>query len=131
MAGRPTKCTPAAQKIIFEAVRDCLPYHEAARLAGIDPATLRRWMRRGEEGRKPYDALCAGIKKAEAEAQRTLVKRIGNPNADEAKGWQRWAWLLERRCRYIGCSTAGLIANRKPKHRKPEPCAPRQSDCTY
>ena len=97
MAGRPTKCTPAAQKILFEAVRDCLPYHEAARLAGIDPATLRRWMRRGEEGRKPYDALCAGIKKAEAEAQRTLVKRIGNPNADEAKGWQRWAWILERR----------------------------------
>ena len=97
MAGRPSKCTPARQKIICEAVRDCLPYHEAARLAGIDPDTLRRWMRRGEQGDKPYAALCGAIKKAEAEAQRTLVKRIGNPNADEAKGWQRWAWLLERR----------------------------------
>ena len=97
MAGRPSKCTPARQKIICEAVRDCLPYHEAARLAGIDPDTLRRWMRRGEQGDKPYAQLCGAIKKAEAEAQRTLVKRIGNRNADEAKGWQRWAWLLERR----------------------------------
>lgn len=113
MAGRPTKCTPAAQKIICDAIRECLPYQEAARLAGVDPATLRRWMRRGEEGRKPYDALCAAVKKAEAEAQRMLVQRIGNPDADKAKGWQRWAWLLERRWPETWAQRQPEVSNRE------------------
>ena len=98
---RPSKLNAERTAIICDALRECMPYEQAARLADIDVATFRRWRRRGENPTtardKPFEAFSAAVKKAEAEAQRELVRRIANPDADKAKGWQRWAWLLERR----------------------------------
>lgn len=47
--GRPTKLTTATANIIVEAIRDGVPRHRAARLAGVDPATFFRWMADGEQ----------------------------------------------------------------------------------
>ena len=96
--GRPTKLNQKTQKIICDAVRNCLPYVTAATLAGITHRTLDTWMARGrKEPDGIYHDFLLALKRAEAEAQQILAARIAEADAQKAKGWQRWAWLLERR----------------------------------
>lgn len=97
MAGRPTKLNDETQRIICEAIGDCLPKHMAATLAGISRMTLHRWERRGQAGDEPYASFCYALKEAEVKAQLTLARRIADPDPDKTRGWQRWAWVLERR----------------------------------
>lgn len=96
--GRPSKLNASTQKIICDAVRNCLPYATAATLAGVSYQTLHTWMTKGKQpdGGK-YTEFLEALKKAEAEAQQILASRIAEEDAQKAKGWQRWAWLLERR----------------------------------
>lgn len=93
---QPNKLTPEALKAITRAIADGAPRYIAAEAAGVDPATLRRWM---ADGRKPgadadRRALCAAIKKAEA----VFVTSHARIVATAAKRtWQAACWLLERR----------------------------------
>lgn len=50
--GRPSKFTAEAKKRILEAKRVGASNKTAALVAGIDPATLRDWLKRGKDGPK-------------------------------------------------------------------------------
>ena len=82
--GQPTKCTPERQALVVQHLLDGLGQSEAARLAGIDPATHFRWMKKGEEGGdddeniKAYRGYCQAVKRAiaqwEAESLRVIAE---------------------------------------------------------
>lgn len=86
MAGRSID-HEAARAAILKALKDANTRRAAAAAAGISEATLARWIA-DDEG------FADSIKKAEADAEQTLVKHIRK----EAAGgtWQAAAWLLER-----------------------------------
>jgi hypothetical protein len=50
--GRPSKFTAEAKQRILEAKRVGASDKTASRVAGIDPATLRDWLKRGKDGAK-------------------------------------------------------------------------------
>ena len=82
-------------------------WQHATTLAGVHPATLKRWRNQviewerddGEADTAPAE-LAAIIKRldiAKATGERLIVGQLleGGPDGD-GKGWQRFAWYLER-----------------------------------
>ena len=67
----------------------------ACAAAGINPETLRRWGKFAEDGKEPYMALMAQLKRAEAQAEANRLARI-DAAATDGRNWQALAWLLER-----------------------------------
>jgi len=67
--GRPSKLEFVRTERICELLRKGVPRERAARLAGIDSATFRRWMVEGEDpsGRPQYRAFRASVLRAEDE----------------------------------------------------------------
>ena len=92
--GRDPKLTPEVQKIIVDRVAAGVPLKYAAQGAGIGERTLRRWMADGRAGNKPFSALMAALKKAEADA---IARNVGLIQKEAAKTWTAAAWFLERR----------------------------------
>ena len=93
---RPTKLSPQRQAQICEYVAQGSSREVAARACGVDPATLYRWMQRGEaEPAGIYRKFCEAIKKADAEAELASLRNISA--AAENGVWQAAAWKLERR----------------------------------
>jgi len=92
---RPSKLTPELQASIVANLETYCHRSIAAKLAGVDPATVRRWMaegRRDPDG--PHGEFCAAILEAESRAERELIRRV----ADSAKDDPRQAqWLLTHR----------------------------------
>lgn len=93
-SGPPSKLTPELQNKLCGLLRAGNYMQTAARLCGVDPVTIWRWMQRAETQktgplRDFYDAVIkAG---AYAEAHALLKVRRGDRN------WQSSAWYLERR----------------------------------
>jgi hypothetical protein len=86
--GRPTKRSVAAIRAITGALAAGNTRTNAARLGGIDYATLKRWCRLSA----PF---CAALETAEAKAE---GRYVGNIRTAASKGnWQAAAWWLERR----------------------------------
>lgn len=93
MAGRPTLLTPEVQKKIIETIRAGNYKHIAAQAAGIHRDTLNGWELRAAKGDEPYKSFSDELKKAEAEAEITLLETVKTGG----DGWQSKAWMLERR----------------------------------
>lgn len=105
--GRPTSLTRHVHQVVTRAMRSGNFLETAAALAGVDPATLRRWIARGERERRrrqngePPDRtatahvrLAQEIERAAATAQSEVVGRILRSGRED---WRAAAWWLERR----------------------------------
>ena len=80
--GRPTKLTPAVQDRIIAAIRAGHFRESAARLAGISPATLYRWLSAETE---PYQAFQEAVVTAEAELEETVLEVVTDRIPDDAR----------------------------------------------
>lgn len=95
-----SKLTPDRQDRLVEAIRQGNYYDAAAGYAGIDPATLSDWLRRGKqelesgEAESPHARLYALVKQAEQEAEVALVAQWRSQTPDD---WKAVATFLERR----------------------------------
>jgi hypothetical protein len=85
---RPTKLTPATEKVILDALRDGATRTAAFEAAGLHRSQIPRLMRRFAS----FRAAVIGAE-ASAEIQATATVRA----AIAAGGWRAAAWWLERR----------------------------------
>jgi transposase len=96
MCARPAKLTSEVQARLVEALNVGGNHAQAAHYAGIDPDTLRRWLRTGEAATTgPFYALCVAIKKAESNAPLHWLAII--EQAAKKGEWTAAAWKLERK----------------------------------
>jgi predicted transcriptional regulator len=92
---RPTKLTPEVAERIVNAIRAGNYAEQAARAAGISPATYYRWLKRGErEAGGIYHDFYEAVRSAEAEAEVYAVAIIRKAMGDD---WRAAAHYLERR----------------------------------
>tara|TARA_Y100000401_G_C8322545_1_gene226262 strand:- start:276 stop:728 length:453 start_codon:yes stop_codon:yes gene_type:complete len=101
--GRRSKLTREVQDRIVKGLKLGLTYEHAAAYAGIDRATLYRWLARGrrdaDNGEKSiFSEFCDAIKESEGLAAAQCMARI--VKAAEGGTWQASAWILERRFGY-------------------------------
>lgn len=68
-----SKFTQETVDTIIAAVQGGNYYTTAAHLAGISVNTLYRWIKKGENGEKPFDEFYEAIQEAEAIAESSLV----------------------------------------------------------
>lgn len=93
--GRPTKLTPAVQNKIVTAISAGNYYEAACQYAGIDYATFRRWIEKGEDGKnKMYSDFCEAVKQAEAQAE---VRIVAQWQSQIPQNWQAARDFLARR----------------------------------
>lgn len=93
MSGRPTSLTPDVQHAICVSLRAGNYRETAAQAAGVHRNTIRNWLQRGEAGEEPFAEFLCAVEKAEAIAERRLLKLIRK----RFDGWQACAWIMERR----------------------------------
>lgn len=94
--GRPTKLSPELGASIIAALRRGNFLETAAALAGVDAATVRRWLKRGvAEPESPFGTFATAARVALAEAEDHDLAAIGR--AADTGAWQARAWRLERR----------------------------------
>ena len=94
--GRPSKLIPQTTDQLIQALRLGNSRKHSAIYAGIDEATLRRWMSRGRVEREgPYADLNREVLEAEAKAQILAMGCI--TKAVREGDWKAAAWLLERK----------------------------------
>ncbi len=94
--GRPSKLTPEIQEKIVQALSIGNYRKDAAEYAGIDAATLRRWMLRGaREKDSAYADLRAAVLEAESRAKITAIGCI--TKAMRNGDWRAAAYWLERK----------------------------------
>ena len=95
-AGRPSKLTPQVTEQLVQALRLGNSCKHSAIYAGIDEATLRRWMARGRVEREgPHAELNKAVIEAEAKAQIVAMGCITKAIRDG--DWKAATWLLERK----------------------------------
>jgi transposase len=93
--GRPCKLTKKLQDELCEHIQEGNYLDTACRIVGIDYATMRRWILRGEEeGQGKFYNFCEAIKRAEALAEAWRVKQIKKASYED---WKANAWYLERK----------------------------------
>lgn len=110
---RPTKLTPEIADLIVAAIRAGSFPEPAARAAGVSPATLYRWKRRGrseEEG--PYRDFLETLRRAEGAAE---VHAIAVIRKQMPGDWRAALAYLERR------HPERWQRNTEGKGRKPRP----------
>lgn len=110
VTGRPSKVSPEITKKICEAIRAGNYIETAAAYAGIDKATLYRWMKRGAREiervktsekklkirkiEEPFVDFCNAVEKALAEGEVRDLVIISNAATTD---WRAAAWKLERK----------------------------------
>lgn len=67
----------------------------AAQLAGLSPNTVRAWLKRGEDGEKPFDLFLLAYKRAQGGIEAQVTKNIIHASADP-RFWAAGATYLER-----------------------------------
>lgn len=96
--GRQTKCTPEVAERIAEHIRAGMGRENAARLVGVHPATLHRWMAKGERNVKPYRAFRERIQQAsdtlQQEVSQTFMRGLRSKHDGTAVHTAQW--LAER-----------------------------------
>lgn len=93
--GRPTKLTADVQERICQKIREGNYYEAACAFAGVDYATFRRWMEKGETANTgPFREFCEAIQRAVAEAEVAVVAQW---QADMPGNWQASRDFLARR----------------------------------
>jgi len=90
------RLTPETQKIIVDALTLGVYVETACGLAGIEPMTFYRWLRRGQQNDgKSFVDFRMAVLKAMAGAEYSNVVTV---RTAAARGeWRASAWLLERR----------------------------------
>lgn len=74
---RPCKLTPQVQETIFNCIRNRMPYADACRAAGINPATAQAWRRRGEKAKTgKYREFVEGFKRAREEGLQEMLEHV-------------------------------------------------------
>lgn len=92
--GRRSKLTPAVLGKVITSLRAGNYIETAAEFAGIDRATLFRWLAKGRAARSgQFRDFCDAVEGAIAQAEVAAVARI--VTASQAD-WKAAAWLLER-----------------------------------
>jgi len=91
IAERRMKCTPEIVAAICRHVLGGASMRSAAGSVGIDYSTLKRWQAWEREGKEPFAALCAPLKKARSEAIVKAEQRV----YEGKMGWQAAARWLE------------------------------------
>lgn len=91
--GDKTDLTPDVERRICAALRAGNYRETAAAAGGVSGRSLRRWCERGETGEEPFASFLSAVTKAEAKAERLLLRSIRKG----VDGWQSRAWILERR----------------------------------
>ena len=87
---------PDVQEKIIQALHLGNHRKHAAAYAGIDEATLRRWIARGRDSDdEPYTSFRKAVEQAEAKAQVMAMGCITKAARDG--DWRAGAWILERR----------------------------------
>jgi hypothetical protein len=81
-----SKKHPATTRVLLEAIRGGLSKKFAAKLAGIDQATVRNW--------RETDPLFA--RELEAARAEFVQKHVGRIDNHSKRNWMASAWLLER-----------------------------------
>ncbi len=94
--GRPTKLTPKIQERIIQAISLGNYRKDAAAFAGVDPATVHRWMVRGaNEPQSEYGTFRRAVQEAEA---RSKVAAMGCVTKAARDGdWKAASWWLSRK----------------------------------
>jgi hypothetical protein len=77
---------PVTTRVLLEAIRNGLNRTFAAKLAGIDPHTLKAW--------RDTDPLFA--RELEAARAEFVQKHVGRIDNHSKRNWMASAWLLER-----------------------------------
>lgn len=94
--GRPTKLNEKLHTEIVTLIENGNYLETAACAAGVDVATVRRWLKRGARAASgPYAEFCAAVKTAEAIAEARSLRRIRSAAINGV--WQADAWYLERK----------------------------------
>jgi transposase len=95
--GRPTKLTARVQQTICEHLADGASLAAAAEMAGIHPATMGRWMQRGEdETAEPYCGFRQAVSRARAGYEQDLINQILLfARADQPQSWRAAIELLK------------------------------------
>lgn len=110
--------TPEVTKSVCEGLTLCMTRGDAARLAGIPPATFQDWMARGEAGEEPFAAFRQEVSKAELQAQRRLLANVSMAAASDARHAE---WLLSRRwARDWGDRERSEIPHRRSARKAPK-----------
>ena len=91
--GRRSKLTPELQDKICGLIRGGNYLHHAAAACGIGNSTLSEWIRKGEDGKKPYAAFAEAVAEARGASVAALVLTIKKAATDD---WRAANWLLER-----------------------------------
>jgi hypothetical protein len=94
--GRPTKLTPKLQAEICTSLATGAYVETAAAVHGVSKMTLYDWLKRGNNGEKPYVGFLDAIKSAEAASEQLALSRIDTA-AEDPKNWTAAAWRLERK----------------------------------
>ncbi len=94
--GRPSKFTADRRAAILKNLETGVSREVASRASGVDPETLRRWIRKGEDAAKGlYHQFATDVIKAESVAVVDMVQVIHD--ASQRGDWRAAAWWLERR----------------------------------
>jgi hypothetical protein len=92
---RPTKLTPELEEKVITSIKAGNFRNAAARWAGIDDSTFRRWMRRGTKARKgPLASFARRVLEAEKAAEMRCVALVMKAAAEDARHAE---WWLERK----------------------------------
>ena len=97
LGGRPSLFNEERAEKILKALKQGMPYKQAAAYGGVSYDTLNRWRRKGEDGdSEELSQFCNAMREAEGEAVFKLVEDIKR-NASKKNDWKAAAWILERR----------------------------------
>lgn len=93
---KPTVLTAEVQRRIIEAIVGGDPLQTAVRRSGISYEGFYYWRCRLKEGHKDaliYTDFFKAVNLAQNEAEHLILRQL----LESAYGWQRFAWVLERR----------------------------------
>lgn len=88
--GRKTKLDPEVTRAICEAIERGNTLKNAAALAGINEATLHRWMERGREGETEFCEFCKSIDTSLAKSQDRAVRAFVSAFGDDWRAAQEY-----------------------------------------
>lgn len=108
-----TLCKPTVYEPFLRAVSQGLSLKSSAAIAGVNPKTVRNWVKRGEDGEPDYELFALKYHQAMAGIEAQLVTKVA-----EADDWRSASWLLEKRMpkEYGALATHKVEVTAKPAY---------------
>lgn len=117
--GRPTRLTPELQDRICEHLLKCIPVRTALQLADVPERDYYFWLEKAEEGSKLHQDFLQSVKRASAAAESDTLKSLQTTS----KGWERYAWVLERRFKDEWAKTQNINSRNENINTNTDPIA--------